>query len=148
MASEIILTLWSDLPASVSLAADLAAEAAKQVFRSTGQQTCVVSSSSREVTALLEDGVTVAATAQAEADEAAAVAAEQEAVAAQEVAAAAEVTKAEEAQIVVAQELYAAAPADVQAAVQAAPDMPAVNAVLSDFYTPLAGLTPAPEATA
>jgi hypothetical protein len=47
--SEITLTIWTDTAASETLAASLADEAAKSVFRATGHNSAAVASSVRAV---------------------------------------------------------------------------------------------------
>lgn len=145
MASEITVTLWTDHPADRSLASDLATEAAKQVFRSSGYSAAVAGFTAREISpsdivpvpvppvvgpsetpAVVEpepqptnpDGTPGAAPASDEA------------------------TKLARFRLYDA--LYAEAPAEVQTAVHEADSLDAVASVLSDFYAPLAEFTPAP----
>lgn len=49
MASQLTIILWTDHPADPSLASDLAAQAAAQVFRSSSMQAAVVSATSVDI---------------------------------------------------------------------------------------------------
>lgn len=65
MASQLTLILWSDHPADPSLASDLAAQAAAQIFRSSSQHAAVVSATSVDI-AVHDIEAAVAAFAEAE----------------------------------------------------------------------------------
>lgn len=152
MASEITVTLWTDHPADRSLASDLATEAAKQVFRSSGYSAAVAGFTAREISP--SDIVPVPAPPVVEPSETPVVVEPEPQPTNPDgtpiptpIPTPASDEATELARFRLYDALYAEAPAEVQTAVHDADSLDAVATVLSDFYAPLAEFTPAPDAT-